>query len=151
MRGPPAFPAYAERVLTCPHRLAASKPSRPFEFPDGYNSYFSTLRMSIPEVLFNPGRFLPKEFTTRVLAPSASTVPSHPYHALQPISRLFSNALVQIDPDLHAALLSNVVVTGGTTLTQGFTDRLQAELTLLAGGMKLKIRASSLQLPRRES
>lgn len=36
--------------------------------------------------------------------------------------------------------MSNVVVTGGTSLTQGFNDRLQNELTTLAGGMKMKIR-----------
>lgn len=47
---------------------------------------------------------------------------------------------MQIDPDLHSTFFSNIVVTGGTTLTQGFVDRLQVELTNVAGGMKLKIR-----------
>jgi actin-related protein 4 len=145
----------------CTHRAAQSKPSRPFEFPDGYNTYFGTIRMSVPEVLFNPSRFLPKEVTRALaiassahgahsyplsqfaqlpLPASPSTIPSHPYSNLQPIQRLVSNALVQIDPDLHSTFFSNVVVTGGTSLTQGFTDRLHSELTSLAGGMKLKIR-----------
>jgi actin-related protein 4 len=48
-------------VLTDEYRYAASKPTRPFEFPDGYNSYFGTVRMSAPEIIFNPGRFLPAD------------------------------------------------------------------------------------------
>lgn len=152
-------------VLICAlaNSTVEAKPSRPFEFPDGFNSYFGTMRMTVPEVLFNPQRFLPKEvraesrwrdggrgrtdrpsifqqFTTLQLPPSASTIPSHPYNALQPIQRLVSNALVQIDPDLHPTFFSNIVVTGGTTLTQGFTDRLQAELAAMSSSMKLKIR-----------
>lgn len=51
----------AADLLLPSHSIAASRPSRPFEFPDGYNSYFGTVRMSVPEVLFNPNRFLPKE------------------------------------------------------------------------------------------
>lgn len=81
-----------------------------------------------------------EQFTTRPLPPSTSSIPSHPYSSLQPIQRLFSNALVQIDPDLHATFFNNIVVTGGTTLTQGFNDRLQHELQQLAGGIKLRIR-----------
>lgn len=51
---------------------------------------------------------------------------------------------MQIDPDLHSTLVSNVILTGGTTLTQGFADRLQSELTQISNGMKLKIREISL-------
>ncbi|KAM0752722.1 Actin/actin-like protein [Meredithblackwellia eburnea MCA 4105] len=123
--------------------FAASKPSRPFEFPDGFNSYFGTVRMTTPEVLFNPKTYLPPSFESLSLPSSSSTVASHPYSALQPISQLVHNALFQIDPDLHSTLMSNVVVTGGTSLMQGFTDRLQTELTGLAGAMKLKIHAPS--------
>ncbi|CEQ39687.1 SPOSA6832_01233 [Sporobolomyces salmonicolor] len=122
---------------------ATAKSSRPFEFPDGYNSYFGTVRMAVPEILFNPARFLPKEFTTRPLPPSSSAIPSHPYSNLQPLSRLISNALVQIDPDLQATLLGNIVVTGGTTLLPGFVDRLSAELQAMAPGMKVKIHAAA--------
>jgi len=83
------------------------------------------------------------QFADLPLPSSGSTIPSHPYNALQPIGRLFANSLVQIDPDLHATLLSNVVVTGGTTLIPGFLERLNQELTTLAGGVKLKIRKST--------
>lgn len=82
------------------------------------------------------------QFKNRQLPPSASTIPSHPYSALQPLAGLIRNTLVQVDPDLQATLLANVVVTGGTTLIPGFVDRLQAELGIVAPGMKIKIRES---------
>ncbi|ORY81735.1 actin family [Leucosporidium creatinivorum] len=122
---------------------AASTPTRPFEFPDGYNALFGLERLTVPEILFNPQRFLPQEFTQLPLPASTSTIPSHPYSNLQPITRLFSNSLVQIDPDLHSTFFNNIVVTGGTSLTQGFVDRLQTELAGLSGGMKTKIHAAS--------
>ncbi|BGP16247.1 hypothetical protein JCM10213_007688 [Rhodosporidiobolus nylandii] len=120
---------------------AQGKPTRPFEFPDGYNTYIGLQRLAVPEVLFNPQRFLPAEIAARPLPPSASTIPSHPYSALQSITNLIRSSLVQIDPDLQATLLSNVVVVGGTTLITGFVDRLQNELQAFAPGMKVKIHA----------
>ena len=55
-------------LLTC--SAAQAKPSRPFEFPDGYNSQFSSLRLQVPEILFNPSRFLPQE-----VSPLPSSLP----------------------------------------------------------------------------
>ncbi|GAA5865669.1 hypothetical protein JCM5353_005177, partial [Sporobolomyces roseus] len=130
---------------------AQAKPSRPFEFPDGYNSQFSTLRLQVPEILFNPSRFLPQEFTSRPAIPSQSTIASHPPSSLLPLHRLISNSLVQIDPDLQSTLLGNIVVTGGTTLLPGFIDRLQGELQGLAPGMKIKIHAPSSSAERTHS
>ncbi|GAA5983588.1 hypothetical protein JCM5350_004876 [Sporobolomyces pararoseus] len=120
---------------------AQSKPPRPFEFPDGYNSPFSTLRLTAPEILFNPSRFLPQEFTTRPAPPSLSTIASHPPSALLPLQQLIRNSLQQIDPDLQATLLGNIVVTGGTTLLPGFVERLQNEIGVVAPGFKCKIHA----------
>ncbi|KAK4051073.1 NuA4 histone acetyltransferase subunit [Microbotryomycetes sp. JL221] len=121
----------------------ASKGTRTFEFPDGYNTFFGPMRLRVPETLFNPSLFLPEQFKARTLPESASTVASHSYSALQPVQRLFTNSLMQIDPDLHPTLYANVVVTGGATLMQGFVDRLQIELGAAAGNMKLKIHAPS--------
>ncbi|GAA5985790.1 hypothetical protein JCM11641_006207 [Rhodosporidiobolus odoratus] len=122
---------------------AQGKPTRPFEFPDGFNTYVGLQRLAAPEVLFDPGRFLPKEIAVRPLPPSASTIPSKPYSDLQGLIALIRSSLVQIDPDLQATLLGNVVVTGGTTLITGFVDRLQNELQLFAPSMKVKIHAAS--------
>ncbi|BGP32230.1 Actin-related protein 4 [Rhodotorula toruloides] len=127
------------------------KASRAFEFPDGFNTYLGTVRLSTPEIIFNPQRFLPAEFKNRQVPPSASTIPSHPYSALQPLAGLIRNTLVQVDPDLQATLLANVVVTGGTTLIPGFVDRLQAELGIVAPGMKIKIHAAASAAERSHS
>lgn len=81
------------------------------------------------------------QFSTQVLPPSQATVTSYPFNALQPITRLFSNALAQIDQDLHANLLNNVVVVGGTTLMQGFMERLNLELPTVTGALKPRIRS----------
>lgn len=81
------------------------------------------------------------QFLSRQLPPSNSTILSHPYSALQPLTKLIQNSLTQIDPDLHSVLLSNIVVTGGTSLIQGFNDRLNNELNSISGGgIKVKIR-----------
>ncbi|GAA5901109.1 hypothetical protein JCM6882_006120 [Rhodosporidiobolus microsporus] len=122
---------------------AQGKPTRPFEFPDGYNTYLGVPRLAVPEVLFYPQKFLPKEIASRPLPVSPSSIPSTPYDSLQSITHMIRNSLVQIDPDLQATLLSNVVVTGGTTLITGFVDRLQAELSAFAPGMKVKIHAAA--------
>ncbi|GEM09731.1 actin-related protein Arp4p [Rhodotorula toruloides] len=127
------------------------KASRAFEFPDGFNTYLGTVRLSTPEIIFNPQRFLPAEFKNRQITPSASTIPSHPFSALQPLAGLIRNTLVQVDPDLQATLLANVVVTGGTTLIPGFIDRLQAELGIVAPGMKIKIHAAASAAERTHS
>ncbi|GAA5820366.1 hypothetical protein JCM11251_005594 [Rhodosporidiobolus azoricus] len=130
---------------------AQQKPTRPFEFPDGFNTYVGAQRLVVPEILFNPQRFLPKEFTTRPLPVSPSSIPSHPYSSLQSLISLIRASLSQIDPDLQATLLSNVVVTGGTTLITGFVDRLQAELSAFAPGMKVKIHAAATAAERTHS
>ncbi|POY74614.1 hypothetical protein BMF94_2375 [Rhodotorula taiwanensis] len=128
---------------TWDENVVQSKPTRSFEFPDGYNTYLGVTRLTTPEILFNPQEHLPQQFTTRPQPPSASTIPSHPPSALQPLGGLIRSTLMQVDPDLQATLLANVVVTGGTTLIPGFVDRLQNELTTIAPGMKIKIHAAA--------
>ncbi|GAA5983625.1 hypothetical protein JCM10908_000356 [Rhodotorula pacifica] len=131
--------------------VVQSKPTRSFEFPDGYNTYLGVPRLSVPEILFNPQARLPQEFTSRPPAPSQSTIPSHPPSALQPLSNLIRATLSQVDPDLQATLLANVVVTGGTTLIPGFVDRLGAELGNVAPGVKVKIHAAASSAERTHS
>lgn len=64
-----------------------STPTRPFEFPDGFNSLYGVERMRIPEVLFNPHRFLPKEVrcpTPRVVIPLADPSSRPTVHPASP-------------------------------------------------------------------
>lgn len=52
---------------TSSNSTAASTPTRPFEFPDGYNALFGLERLTVPEILFNPQRFLPAEVSCYLL------------------------------------------------------------------------------------
>lgn len=40
---------------------ARTRPGKVFEFPDGFNSEYRQHRFMVPEALFNPSRYLPKE------------------------------------------------------------------------------------------
>lgn len=100
------------------------------------------MRFALPELFYDPARFLPQKFASRPAPPTAAITTPHPYSALQSLPKLISNSLYQIDPDLHSGLLTNIIVTGGTSLMQGYVDRLAAEMGPLAGAMKVKIRAS---------
>ena len=39
--------------------VAANRPQKSYEFPNGYNNPFGKERFEVPEALFNPKRFLP--------------------------------------------------------------------------------------------
>jgi len=119
----------------------SQRPQRLFEFPNGYNSFYGGMRFALPELFYDPARFLPQKFASRPAPPTAAITTPHPYSALQSLPKLISNSLYQIDPDLHSGLLTNIIVTGGTSLMQGYVDRLAAEMGPLAGAMKVKIHA----------
>lgn len=54
-------PRLLTRFFLPGHSAAQAKAARPFEFPDGYNSSFSSVRLTAPEIIFNPSRFLPQQ------------------------------------------------------------------------------------------
>ncbi len=54
---------------------------------------------------------------------------------------LIQSSLNTIDVDVRSLLLSNVVVTGGATLLQGFTERLNAELLQMYPGPRVRLTA----------
>lgn len=124
---------------------ANQRPGRSFEFPDGFNTHFGSLRYRIPEAMFNPQAFLPAEFlssTSIVTSSASSTILTPALSQAQPLQNLVLNALRANDVDLHPTLLQNIVVVGGTTLLPGFLDRLNMELTRAApANAKPKIEA----------
>jgi actin-related protein 4 len=54
-----------------------------------------------------------------------------------PLTHLIRSALTNVDVDLRATLLTNVVVTGGTSLMAGFVDRLNSDLLAAAPGVRV--------------
>lgn len=121
---------------------AAARPMRSFEFPDGYNDNFGIERFRAPEVLFSPQIF--------AAAPDVlPTAPSSQPH--KSIVDMLMSAIEATDVDSRAALLQNIVCVGGSTMVQGFNDRLSYELGLKLPGQKVKIHSPGNVIERRFS
>jgi actin-related protein 4 len=59
----------------------------------------------------------------------------------QTIPALILASLQGVDVDIRPHLLANVVVTGGCSLLQGFTDRLNSELGQIGSGPRVRLSA----------
>ncbi|KAG5646409.1 hypothetical protein DXG03_003459 [Asterophora parasitica] len=91
---------------------AAQRPAKAYEFPTGYNTYFGPDRLNVGEQYFHHPPAL------------VATNPNLPKHVPNLILETFRSC----DTELRQVLSSNVVVTGGGTLFNGFVDRLSSEL-----------------------
>jgi len=98
-------------------------PDTDFVLPDGNVVKLGRDRFRAPELLFNPELI-------------GSEAPG--------IHTLLSSSILKTDTDLRRALYGNVVLSGGTTLTKGFGDRLLSEVRKTAvKDVKIKIYAPS--------
>ncbi|KAM4058472.1 actin domain-containing protein [Hirsutella rhossiliensis] len=113
-----------------------TQPGRVFEMPDGYNQMWREQRFKVTEGMWDESAGYPIPEPERLT--KAQTIPE-----------LIRNALGAVDVDLRGNLLANVVVTGSTSLINGFNDRLNNELTAMYPGLKVKIHAAGLTSERR--
>jgi actin-related protein 4 len=120
--------------------MARSSPGRPFEFPDGYNQVFGVDRYRVVESLFDAKAAIQDPESLFPAPTQAQTVPE-----------IIKAALNGVDVDIRPHLLSNVVVTGASSLLHGFTDRLNQELTQLYPGPRVRISAPGNTSERRFS
>ncbi|KAH6900278.1 actin-related protein, ARP4 class [Thelonectria olida] len=109
---------------------------RVFEMPDGYNQMWREQRFRVTEGLWDETAGYPLPEAERLT--KAQTIPE-----------LVRSALNAVDVDLRGNLLANVVVTGSTSLINGFNDRLNNELTAMYPGLKIKIHSAGLTTERR--
>jgi len=91
--------------------LVATIPQVTYEFPNGYRNEFGIDRFKIAEALFDP---------QKIRVPNANTMLS--------VAHVLTTSVGMCDIDLRPALYGSVVVTGGNTLIQGFTERLNRDL-----------------------
>jgi actin-related protein 4 len=119
---------------------ARSQPGRVFEMPDGSNQMWREQRYRVVEGLWDESAAYP---------PVAGSSDEPALTKAQTIPALIKAALDGVDVDLRPALLGNVVVTGSTSLLNGFNDRLNLELTAMYPGVKIKINAAGLTSERR--
>ncbi|KEY65110.1 hypothetical protein S7711_04200 [Stachybotrys chartarum IBT 7711] len=113
-----------------------SQPGRVFEMPDGYNQMWREQRFRATEGMWDETAGYPVPEAERLT--KAQTIPE-----------VIRASLSNVDVDLRGNLLSNVVITGSTSLINGFNDRLNNELTAMYPGLKIKIHAAGLTSERR--
>ena len=107
-------------------------PGRPYEFPDGFNSAFTSERYRVVESLFDT-----RAYIEPVDAEDKENFPAPSQQHLLP--SLIKTALQNVDVDLRPHLLTNVVVTGGSSLVHGLNDRLNQELTKMYPSSRVKL------------
>ncbi|KAI1433864.1 chromatin remodeling and histone acetyltransferase complexes subunit putative [Xylaria sp. CBS 124048] len=114
--------------------LVKMQPGRVFELPDGANQMWREQRYRVSEGMWDENAMAAN--------PDGGAKP-------QTIPELIKACLSAVDVDLRPNLLGNVVVTGGTSLLNGFNDRLNNELMAMHPGMKIKLHAAGLTTERR--
>ncbi|KAK4241554.1 ARP4-like protein [Achaetomium macrosporum] len=117
---------------------ARSQPGRVFEMPDGANQMWREQRYRVAEGMWDETAAYPPASGDEPNPSKAQTIPA-----------LIKAALDGVDVDLRPNLLSNVVVTGSTSLLNGFNDRLNQELTAMYPGLRIKIHAAGFTSERR--
>lgn len=132
------FAASVLNVMDTPydHAQAETMPTSHYEFPNGYNQDFSSERFKICEGLFDPS--IIKDL------PSGNSMLS--------AGHVVTTSVGMCDIDIRPSLYSSVIVVGGNTLLQGFTDRLNRDLgTKTPPSMRLKIVSATGSAERRFS
>lgn len=90
-----------------------------YELPDGQVITIGNERFRAPEALFQPG----------LIGLEAAGIHETTY-----------NSVMKCDLDIRKDLYGNIVMSGGTTMYAGISDRMQKEITALApSSMKVKI------------
>lgn len=93
-----------------------------YEFPDGFNLDFSIQeQFLIPELLFDSELTLPQESSFSNLPKPTLTY-----------SNIILSSIAKCDIDIRPSMLNSIVLAGGNTLLNGFTDRITNDLFTLA-------------------
>lgn len=109
-----------------------SMPAVHYEFPNGYHQDFSGDRFRIPESLFDPSNI--KGVGSTMLG----------------MGHVVTTSVGMCDIDLRPSLYGNVIITGGNTLMNGFTDRLNKDLAnRTPPSMRLKLLIANASVERR--
>ncbi|KAK1925107.1 53 kda brg1-associated factor b [Papiliotrema laurentii] len=129
---------------------AKDLPSITYEFPDGYCGIFGEERYRFNEILFDPKNYFNQNVTPPAALRTVETGPhAHSLKDLVSLSQLVHDSIMACDVDVRASLLQNIVVVGNTSLTRGFTERLDLELAGLMPSQKIKIHSPIIPFERK--
>lgn len=125
MAGRVASPSYNTDLLT-------TLPTTSHEFPNGYHDSFGLERYDVTELLFDPQKaerdaataVQDAEMATGAGGASGGAVPE----GSRGVHHLIRESVDSCDIDIHNNMWTSIVLTGGTTLYDGFVDRLTSEL-----------------------
>lgn len=123
---------------TSNYDFAKAQPGRLFELPDGSNQVWGVERYTVAEGFYDEkaALFLPEDSSQS---------------KTQTLPEMVKLSISGVDIDIRATLLQNIVVVGGTSLTQGLVERLEQELKQIYPGARVKINAAGLISERRFS
>uniref|UniRef100_A0A670J2Y5 Actin like 6B n=1 Tax=Podarcis muralis TaxID=64176 RepID=A0A670J2Y5_PODMU len=101
------FQASVLQVSDSPYdeQVAAQMPTVHYEMPNGYNTDYGAERLRIPEGLFDP-----------------SNVKGLSGNTMLGVGHVVTTSIGMCDIDIRPGLYGSVIVTGGNTLLQGFTE-----------------------------
>jgi centractin len=88
-----------------------NEPESPYKLPDGNSIHVGAEKFRAPEVLFNPG-LIGLEYVG--------------------IHQCLGNSIAKCDMDIRRTLFSDIILAGGSTMFDGFGDRLLSEMRKLA-------------------
>ncbi|XP_012673067.1 actin-like protein 6B [Clupea harengus] len=131
------FQASVLQVSDSPYeeQAAVQMPTLHYELPNGFTTDFGAERLRIPEGLFDP-----------------SNVKGLSGNTMLGVGHVVTTSIGMCDIDIRPGLYGSVIATGGNTLLQGFTERLNRELSTKAPpSMRLKLIASNSTIERRFS
>lgn len=126
------FQSMAGRVASPSYNtdLLATLPTTSHEFPNGYHNSFGLERYDVSELLFDPQKAEQDEAAVQdaEMATGAGGGVGPVPEGSRGVHHLIKESVDSCDIDIHNNMWTSIVLTGGTTLYDGFVDRLTSEL-----------------------
>ena len=125
------------------------RPLKSFEFPNGYSDSYGLARFKANEILFQPQSFTNVPQNVPKYSIDNPSIPTVSNDQLKSLSDLIKESIQAAETDSRTALLSNVVVVGGVSITQGLNDRIQNEIYKVFPGARIKVHTSANAIERK--
>jgi len=122
--------------------MFANKAPVSYELPDGNTIEVGPERFLLPELLLQP------ELGDDAIKAAAV---SDELHTPSGLISMVHESILRCDPDIRRDMYSNVLLTGGSSLYEGLSERLYNELSIKVSQQKVKVTAPQLPVERRFS